>query len=193
VEAILVATTDRYWDYPKPIVVTDSVLALMQDEFNRSDSLSLLFDEVSAANFKHLMKGERLIDYCWRHDLVGTLAALAVHSNPDVRIKAQQARLTRAGIGLLINDKKLRNGRRVEENRVSGRFFPEIMERTPHDIPGSENATIHDLYIRELMGNLDLLTGEFIFFGPDKQRRMGNPAEVSKAMLRWHAKLYPGK
>ena len=40
------------------------------------------------------------------------------------------------------------------------------------------------------MENLDLLTGEFIFFGPDKQQRMGNPAEVSKAMVRWHAKLY---
>ncbi len=193
VEAVLVDTTNRYWDYPKPIAVTDPVLALMQDEFNRSDSLSLLFVEVSPENFRHLMQGEEVIDYCSRHDLVATLTALAVHCNPDVRIKALQARLTRARIGLLINDKKLRNGRRVEENRVSGRFFLEIMERTPHDIPGSENATIHDLYMRELMENLDLLTGEFIFFGPDKQQRMGNPAEVSKAMVRWHAKLYPGK
>ena len=102
VEAVLVDTSNRYWDYPKPIAVTDPVLALMQDEFNRSDSLSLLFVEVSPANFKHLMQGEEVIDYCSRHDLVATLTALAVHCNPDVRIKALQARLTRARIGLLI-------------------------------------------------------------------------------------------
>ena len=105
VEAVLVDTSNRYWDYPKPIAVSDPVLSLMQDEFNRSDSLSLLFVEVSPANFRHLMQGEEVIDYCSRHDLVVTLTALAVHCNPDVRIKALQARLTRARIGLLINDK----------------------------------------------------------------------------------------
>ena len=46
-EAVLVDTSNRYWDYPKPIAVSDPVLSLMQDEFNRSDSLSLLFVEQS--------------------------------------------------------------------------------------------------------------------------------------------------
>jgi hypothetical protein len=68
------------------------------------------------------------------------------------------------------------------------RFLIHVLEGNPLGIPGSENSTIHDIYLVTLMRTLDLLTKESAF--SDRASVHGlNDLQYEQMTLVWRSHL----
>ena len=85
------------------------------------------------------------------------LLAIAVHSNPDTRIDAVGALRTLSMLRLLakMSDEGKRRHRKMEKE--IGRYFLAILDQTPWAISGSENSTIHGVYIASIATTLQFV------------------------------------
>lgn len=146
--------------YPTPPFVTNDVVLFMQEEFNRNDSAQYYFVRLSTDSMRIHYRYEEALQYFFRKDLFATMLSLSVHWNPDIRVYSQTELQKLIHRGLLINDQKLKTGKRRAEFQLAIRFLIAVLEQTPWSIPGSENATIHSMYIYNICKSLDYLTGE---------------------------------
>lgn len=147
--------------YPKPPPITPDVAKAMEEEFRLFDSAQYYFIRLCTDSLRkqYYLYGEAL-RYFASKDMFNTMMALTVHWSPDVRVYSQVELQKLIHRGLLINDRKLKTGKRREEFQRAIRFLIYVLEDTPWFISGSENATIHSVYLQNIGRSLDYLTGE---------------------------------
>jgi hypothetical protein len=92
------------------------------------------------------------------HHRVYALVAATTHFSPDVRIGALEALLEELPRRASYCTVRPEYERLHAADGAATRFFRATLASTPHTIPGSENATIHDRYIHTLRRTLDALT-----------------------------------
>ena len=141
IKAILTENTGRYSDYPIPPTPTCPIMIGLVQELRKKeveDHFQLL-----GPNTFNQVNQEAMIRFFRENKLRFCLLALVVHSNPDIRIRATEA--------LLQFDLK---------DQTTLAFLIHVIENTPEVISGSENSTIHGIWIDKLVQALNRATGE---------------------------------
>lgn len=148
----LLVERDRWKDYPTPPLPTCEVYRGLQIELTDPE-LAALFEKFSKDQHQRLEALPKLK----MRNAVFALLALSVHGNPDIRvyatrnlrdIMATKALTNFSAEGLVAFEAK---------EREVFRFLLHVMEKTPHAISGSENSTIHGIYVSNLASTLDLI------------------------------------
>jgi hypothetical protein len=177
--------------YPKPPFLTDSLIAEVQREFELHDSTRYFLNNFSYYQQRfvpHREQPEQSLNYFFRKDCFYTLLALTAHWNPDTRIYATRELQKLIRVSMVRNDQKLKTGMRAKEYRSAKEFLIYVLENTPWAISGSENATIHDLYIQAILNCMYLLFGERPPYN-DSQVYNFTDKEIENNINRWKEQL----
>jgi hypothetical protein len=173
---------------PKPPFLTDTVIAGMQHECALNDSARYYLDNFSFSKKKYTIKSEESLTYFFYHDCFYTLLALTVHWNPDTRVKATRELQQLIRVSMRRNDQKLKTGIREKEYNAAKAFLIYILENTPWTISGSENATIHDIYIQTILSCMYILYGERPPYN-DMQVYIYTEEDIQNHISRWKEQL----
>jgi len=184
VERTLSDTTGRFaTDYPKPTPLTCELL-LGLDSAMKDDSVRY--------HFAHLHqryadpRASAAFTYIRRHNDFHLAMALTTHWNPDTRIEAVRAVHNYRRIRPLVCTTQEGYAKLLDQDRAAVRYFIRVLETTPRWIPGSENSTIHDIYIREVMETLDIFTGYTHELEGDQRMRVDmSEQRFEQAMEDW--------
>ena len=177
-------TTGRFFtDYPKPTPLTCELL-LGLDSAMTDDSVRYHFEHL------HQRYGDpregAAFTYIRRHNDFHLAMVLTTHWNPDTRIEAVRAVQNYRRIRPMVCATKEWYAQLERQDRQAVRYFIRVLETTPLWIPGSENSTIHDVYMREVMATLDLFTGQTHATTGDQRMRMDmSEKQVAQAMTDW--------
>lgn len=83
----------------------------------------------------------------------------------------------------------MENGKWKKHDKIAIEFLIYTLESTPLFIPGSENATIHGIYISNILWNLDLLTQENIAEKKQFRDWYISDLQFEQAVLKWKAHI----
>lgn len=158
VSNVLSDTSGRFFnDYPKPTPLTCELLTMLHEAM-QDDSVGYHFEHI------HQRYGDprasATLAYIGRHIDFPLAMALTTHWNPDTRIEAVNEVEHYRRIRPLVCATKEHYDRLERQDRAAVRYFIRVMETTPLHINGSENATIHGIYMRQVMQALDRFTGQ---------------------------------
>ncbi|MBK8498949.1 MAG: hypothetical protein IPL52_09060 [Flavobacteriales bacterium] len=184
VSLVLSDTTGRFFnDYPMPTPLTCELLAMMQEA---------LKDDSVRYHFEHLHqrfgdpRANAAFTYIKRHVHFQLAMALATHWNPDTRIEAIRAVHEYRRIRPMVCATKEHYAQLEEQDRAAVRYFIRVLQTTPLFIAGSENSTIHGVYIMEVMRTLDLFTGQTHNPHGDMRRALDMPdPRFQQALVDW--------
>ncbi len=173
VHRVLSDTTGRFFnDHPDPTPLTCELLGMLQDEL-KDDSVRYHFEHL------HQRFGDpravAAFTFIERHTDFALAMALTTHWNPDTRIEAVKAVYNYRRIRPMVCATKEHYAQLEEQDRAAVRYFIRVLETTPLQIPGSENTTIHGVYMGEVVRTLDLFTGQ-------THDTTGDPAGAGQAM-----------
>lgn len=159
VRHVLGDSAKRFPEYPEPVPFTCDLLKGLQEAMV-DDSVRYHFEHLSQRYWltdPHYRSVER---YIVRHVDFNLSIAATGHFFADVRIiglkKLQEYRRMRP----LVCAEKSHYERLEKQDREAVRYLIHVLENTPWHIDGSENATIHDVYMNEIVQTLDLFTGQ---------------------------------
>ena len=184
VERVLSDSTGRFFnDYPKPTPLTCELLLLSQEA---------LKDDSVRHHFEHLQQrygdpkaGAAFSFIRRRHDFALAMA-LTTHWNPDTRIEAVEAVNEYRHIRPMVCATKEHYAQLEEQDRAAVRYFINVLETTPLYIDGSENATIHSIYMQTVMRTLDRFTGQEHSTTGDMRRSLDmTDVRLQKALTDW--------
>jgi hypothetical protein len=151
-------TTGRFFnDYPDPTPLTCPLLVMLQEE---------LKDDSVRYHFEHLRqrygdpRAGAAFAFIKRHNDFALAMALTTHWNPDTRIEAVKAVNDYRRIRLMVCATKEHYAQLEEQDRQAVRYLIRVLETTPMYINGSENATIHGIYMQMVIAALDRFTGQ---------------------------------
>ena len=182
--------SSNYWsEYPKPPKVTDSILLGMEKEIFADDSAKYHLERLKFKNYKWADDYEKAFSYFNKKDYGYSLLALAAHWNPDVRVAALLHLNKKLNTRPLVNSPKIKNGEWKKYDKITIEFLLYLLESNPLFISGSENATIHEYYISNIIWNLDLLTGENCVGKLHFRNWYKNDLQFEKTVLKWKAHL----
>ncbi|MBK9176797.1 MAG: hypothetical protein IPM46_10790 [Flavobacteriales bacterium] len=181
---VLSDTTGRFFnDYPTPTPLTCALLVLLQEEMK---------DDSVRYHFEHLHqrfddpRARAAFTFIKRHHHFHLAMALTTHWNPDTRIEAVKAVNNYRRIRPMVCATKEHYARLEEQDRQAVRYFIGVMETTPLHITGSENATIHSVYMSEVVHVLDRFTGQEHSTTGDMGRTFDMPeARLQQALTDW--------
>jgi hypothetical protein len=177
-------TTGRFFnDYPDPTPLTCEVLAMLQEE---------LKDDSVRYHFEHLHqryddpRAVAAFTFIQRHIDFALAMALTTHWNPDTRIEAVKAVNHYRRIRPMVCATQEHYAQLEEQDRAAVRYFIKVMETTPLVIDGSENSTIHSIYMRNVMETLDRFTGQqHLTSHADDLRIHLSEADVQQYLIEW--------
>ena len=184
VSLVLSDTTGRFFhDYPTPTPLTCELLRMLQEEM-KDDSVRYHFEHM------HQRSGDprasAAFTYIKRHNHFHLAMALTAHWNPDTRIEAVRAVNNYRRIRPMVCTTQAHYARLEEQDRAAVRYFIRVMETTPWGISGSENSTIHAIYMRTVMETLELFTAQDPRKGPDSMISVPlTGKELERSMQRW--------
>lgn len=182
--------TTNYWqEYPKPPKITDAVVAGILKEIEGSDSAQYFLNKLSSSQLKSHVEIDSFFNYINRNDFEYSLIASAAHWNPDVRVLALHALNKKLTARPLTNSVKMKNGEWAKFDSVAIEFLTYLLEGTSLFISGSENATIHGIYLSNILWNLDLLTKEKIADKKQFGEWYKNDLQFETAILRWRSHI----
>lgn len=185
VERVLSDTTGRFFnDYPKPTPLTCEVLAILH---------GALKDDSVRYHFEHLHqrygdpRASAAFTYIKRHTDFALAMALTTHWNPDTRIEAVNAVYNYRRIRPQVCATKEHYAQLEEQDRQAVRYLIRVLETTPMYIDGSENSTIHSIYMQTVMQTLDLFTGQEHSTTGDMRRTLDmTEVRLHQALADWH-------
>ncbi len=184
VKNVLSDTTGRFFnDYPDPTPLTCELLGMLQDEL-KDDSVRYHFEHL------HQRYGDpravAAFTFIERHIDFALAMALTTHWNPDTRIEAVQAVSNYRRIRPMVCATKEHYAQLERQDRSAMRYFIRVLETTPLSIPGSENATIHSVYMNEVVRTLDRFTGQTHDTTGDMRMTFDMPeARMQQALADW--------
>ncbi len=112
--------------------------------------------------------------------------ALTTHWNPDTRIEAVKAVNNYRRIRPMVCATKEHYARLEEQDRAAVRYFIKVVETTPLYIDGSENSTIHSIYMQTIIQTLDRFTGQVHSTTGDMGRRLDmTEVRLQQAITDW--------
>lgn len=172
-------------DYPDAAPITCELLEGL-DKAMKDDSVRYHFEHLSQrywARDTHYHDVER---YIKRHMDFHLSIAASAHFFGDIRIM---------GLRELYNYRRRRPqvcatrdhyAELEKQDRQAVRYLLTVLETTPLFIPGSENSTIHGVYIGEVVRTLDLFTGQNHFTQESGQLSVSFTNEgITKALPEW--------
>lgn len=184
VKQVLSDTTGRFFnDYPEPTPLTCELLAMLHEEMQ---------DDSVRYHFEHLhqrygdARASAAFAYIKRHNHFHLAIALATHWNPDTRIEAIRAVHNYRRIRPMVCATREHYAQLERQDRAAVRYLLRVLETTPRSINGSENSTIHDIYMQAVMETLDLFTGQSHMTKPEEDLRIHrSEASVQQAIKDW--------
>lgn len=148
----------RKWDeYPAPPMLTDEVVAGLKEEL-KDDTRRRIFFLFGNQDNRYVF--EDTLKWLQGNHAVFSLLALSIHRNPDTRVMAVRQLWERIRMRPMVCTTKEGYRRLVTEDKLVLRFMVYLLENIPYSIAGSENATIHDIYMNYVLWNADLLSYE---------------------------------
>ncbi len=185
VHATLSDSTGRFFnDYPDPTPLTCELLVTLQEE---------LKDDSVRYHFEHLHqrygdpRASAAFTYIKRHTDFALAMALTTHWNPDTRIEAVNAVYNYRRIRPQVCATKEHYAQLEEQDRQAVRYLIRVLETTPMYIDGSENSTIHSIYMQTVMQTLDLFTGQEHSTTGDMRRTLDmTEVRLHQALADWH-------
>ncbi len=184
VSRVLSDTTGRFFnDYPDPTPLTCELLVMLQEEL-KDDSVRYHFEHL------HQRYGDpragAAFTYIKRHIDFPLAMALTTHWNPDTRIEAVEAVNNYRRIRPMVCATQEHYVHLEEQDRAAVRYFLRVVETTPMYINGSENSTIHSIYMQTVMQTLDRFTGQQHSTTGDMHRRLDmTEARLQQAIADW--------
>lgn len=180
----------NYWStYPKPPKVTDSVLCGMEKEIMADDSAKYFLEHLSFKKYKWAIDYWNAFYYIHKMDYNYTLLALTAHWNPDLRVAALLHLNKKLNERPKVNSRKMKTGEWKKFDKTAIVFLVYLAESNPMFISGSENATIHSIYISNILWSLDVLTGEQIVGNKNIRDWYKNDLQLETAILKWKTHL----
>ena len=188
VHRVLSDTTGRFFhDYPTPTPLTCELLGMLQEEL-KDDSVRYHFEHLHQ-RFGDPRAGAAFT-FIKRHTDFALAMALATHWNPDTRIEAVEAVNNYRRIRPMVCATQEHYTRLEEQDRAAVRYFIKVMETTPLYISGSENATIHSIYMQAVMQTLDRFTGQEHSTTGDMRRTLDmTDVRLQRALTDWRTWL----
>jgi hypothetical protein len=112
--------------------------------------------------------------------------AATAHWYADTRIEGLRELQEYRRMRPLVCTTKEGNAMLLRQDSAAVRYLIQVLETTPMHITGSENATIHSIYMREVMATLDLFTGQSHMTKPEEDMRIHrSEAGVQHAITDW--------
>ena len=186
VERVLTDSTGLFkHDFPPVPPLSYELLAMLQEELN-DDSARYCFERFSRKHWSEDPHTRLTHAYIRRHLSFPLAMAATAHWFADTRIEGLRELQEYRRMRPMVCATKEGAAKLERQDRAAVRYLLRVMETTPMRITGSENATIHDIYMREVMLTLDLFTGQSHLTAPELQ--LGPPrgeAEVQQAMSDW--------
>ena len=186
VERVLTDSTGLFkHDFPPVPPLSCELLAMLQEELT-DDSARYCFERFSRKHWSEDPHARLTHAYIRRHLSFPLAMAATAHWFADTRIEGLRELQEYRRMRPMVCTTKEGAAKLERQDRAAVRYLLRVMETTPMRITGSENATIHDIYLREVMLTLDLFTGQSHLTAPELQ--LGPPrgeAEVQHAMTDW--------
>ena len=184
VSLVLSDTTGRFFhDYPTPTPLTCELLAMLQEAL-KADSVGYHFEHLHQ-RYGDPRAGAAFV-YIKRHIDFPLAMALTTHWNPDTRIEAVEAVNNYRRIRPRVCATQEHYAQLEEQDRAAVRYFLRVLETTPMYINGSENSTIHSIYMQTVMHTLDRFTGQEHSTTGDMHRRLDmTEARLQQAIADW--------
>jgi hypothetical protein len=159
----------------------------MEKEIVSDDSVKFFLERLSRGKYKSAIDYENAFKYITKMDYGYSLLALSVHWHPDIRVKALLNLNQKLTIRPLVNSVKMKNGEWKKYDKIAIEFLIHTLESSTLFMTGSENATIHSIYISNILWNLDLLTQENIVEKKQFRDWYKNDLQFEHAVLKWKA------
>lgn len=186
VERVLTDSTGLFkHDYPPVPPLSCELLGMLQEELN-DDSARYCFERFSRKYWGEDTHARLTHAYIRRHLSFPLAMAATAHWFADTRIEGLRELQEYRRMRPMVCTTNEGYAKLERQDRAAVRYLLRVLETTPMGIAGSENATIHDIYMREVMLTLDLFTGQSHLTAPELQ--LGPPrgeAEVQQAMTDW--------
>ena len=188
---VLADSANMFPEYPAVAPFTCDLLKGLQDALV-DDSVRYHFEHLSQRYWltdPHYHNVERFID---RHLDFHLAIACTGHFFADVRIMGLKKLYDYRRRRPQVCATKEHYVRLEQQDRQAVRYLIHVLENTPWSIPGSENATIHGVYITEIVQTLDLFTGQYHPGPQDTKRWQTIPeANLRAALNDWRKWLVP--
>lgn len=184
IKTILEDSTNQWKEYPKPPPLTDDVLTGLKEEL-KNDSTRYYFEKLSPAKFKSHQNYKDALSFFENHQNSYSILAVTTHWNPDARISALKSLNFLIKLRPMICATKERYKQLKQDDQVDIKFLLYLLESNPLFISGSENATIHGIYISNILWDLDLLTTEKIVDGKILSDWYKNDLQFKSSVSKW--------
>jgi hypothetical protein len=175
-------------EYPKPPALTKEVLIGLREEL-KDDSAKYYFNHLSLKKFKSHLDYAGALKYYKEHRLTYCILSLSVHWNADVRVYSLMALNWIVSLRPQICTTKQWYDKLIRDDKTCLAFLIYVLESTPLFISGSENATIHGIYMSNITWMLDLLTKENITGKNILRDWYKNDLHYETAVLKWKSHL----
>lgn len=171
--------------YPPATPLTCELLGMLQEEL-KDDSARHCFEQFSRKYWSEDPHATVTHTYIARHLSFPLAMSAVAHWNEDQRIRGLRELMDYRRMRPLVCTTKEGNAQLLRQDSAAVRYLIRVLETTPLGISGSENSTIHDIYIREVMGTLDLFTGQHHDTTGDQRMRMDmGEHRLAQAMADW--------
>lgn len=192
VKSILTDVTHSWKEYPTPPDLSTEVLSGLGLEL-KDDSALYFFNHLSKENFDSHIDYQNALAYFKKNGDSYCLLAITAHWNPDARISALISLNERVKMRPQICSTKYHYEKLENEDRAILKFLVFTLQRTPLFISGSENATIHGVYISNILWNIDLYTGENIVDNKNLTVWYKNELQYENDLLKWQTHIIDKK
>ncbi len=149
--SIIQTDLGKWKTYPKPTLPSCDVFKGVSREIKNPKG-RVLFETFSKSQDERLDAITKTSS-----DDLHILLAMSVHGNPSVRVAATKRIKILLCLKLLINTSTQGQKKFEKNEKIVAKFFQHILDTTPHSIEGSENATIHGIYLSEIKKTLHFI------------------------------------
>ena len=172
-------------DFPPVTPLSCELLGLLQEEL-MDDSARYCFSRLARRNWNEDPHARTTHTYIRRHLSFSLAMAATAHWFADTRVEGlkelQEYRRSRPQVCAT----KGAYEHLQRQDSAAVRYLINVLETTPLWIPGSENSTIHSIYITEVVLTLDRFTGQQHSTTGDMHRRFDMSDErVRQALADW--------
>lgn len=160
VEGTLTDSTGQFaHEFPPVTPISCELLGMLQEEL-KNDSARYHFEHFARHYWQEDPHATRTHAYIKRHLSFPLAMAATAHWYADTRIEGLRELQEYRRMRPLVCTTQEGAAKLELQDRAAVRYLIRVLETTPMGIAGSENATIHSIYMRELMKTLDLFTGQ---------------------------------
>lgn len=183
---VLTDSTDLFRGaYPPATPLNCALLEGLQKAL-QDDSVRYCFERLSRKYWSEDAAARITFTYIDRHLDFNLAIAAAAHWNEDHRIRGLRALQDYRRMRPMVCSTKDHYAELEEQDRQAVRYLLRVLETTPLFIPGSENATIHGMYMVEVMRALDLFTGQQHPTTGDQRMTLDmSESRLERAMADW--------